>query len=144
MLAAVAAAASATATPIATALDVAIVGGGPCGLATALALSKAPCLQGARVAVFEADEFSPKGASIQISRPGWAALESLDAEAASRIRETGAPVTSVSIRSFDGKSATPLLLTLMPCVCNMFLVGFQHCCGFWGSNGAGSLTFEHL
>ena len=113
MLAAVAAAASATATPIATALDVAIVGGGPCGLATALALSKAPCLQGARIAVFEADEFSPKGASIQISRPGWAALESLDAEAASRIRETGAPVTSVSIRSFDGKSATPLLLTLI-------------------------------
>ena len=97
----------------ARAVDVAIVGGGPCGLATALALSKAPCLKNANIAVFEADTWKPKGASIQISKAGWSALENLDEEAASRIRATGAPVTQVSLRSFSGKSLTPLPLTFL-------------------------------
>jgi len=88
-------------------VDIAIVGGGPCGLATALAISKARCLQGSSVEVFESDEFGPKGASLQISKPGWAALSAIDAEAADRIRRNGAPVTSVSLRSLGGASLTP-------------------------------------
>ena len=34
---------------VARPLDVAIIGGGPCGLATALALSKSRCLQGVTI-----------------------------------------------------------------------------------------------
>ena len=71
-------------------VDVAIIGGGPCGLATALAISKARCLRGAAVEVFESDAFGPKGASIGLSDTGWAALEGIDAEAAERVRATGA------------------------------------------------------
>ena len=71
-------------------VDVAIIGGGPCGLATALAISKARCLRGAAVEVFESDAFGPKGASIGLSPTGWAALEGIDAEAAERVRATGA------------------------------------------------------
>lgn len=71
-------------------VDVAIIGGGPCGLATALALSKARCLRGAAVEVFESDAFGPKGASIGLSETGWAALAGIDAEAAQRVRATGA------------------------------------------------------
>ena len=88
-------------------VEVAIVGGGPCGLATALAISKASCLQGSSIEVFESDSFGPKGASIQISKPGWAALAAIDAEAASRIRANGEPVTSVSLRAFGGANLTP-------------------------------------
>lgn len=88
-------------------VDIAVVGGGPCGLATALAISKARCLQGSTVEVFESDAFGPKGASIQISKPGWAALAAIDAEAAARIRTNGAPVTSVSLRTLGGASLMP-------------------------------------
>ena len=84
-------------------LDVAVIGGGPCGLATALALSKAPCLKNANIAVFEADEWKPKGASIQISKAGWSALQSLDTEAATRIRATGAPVKSACAASAENR-----------------------------------------
>ena len=88
-------------------VDVAIIGGGPCGLATALALSKARSLQGATLEVFESDAFGPKGASIQISRYGWAALTAIDMDAARRIRANGEPVTRISLRALGGASLTP-------------------------------------
>lgn len=102
--------------PVARSVDIAIVGGGPCGLATALALSKARCLRGAAVEVFEADAFGPKGASIQISKPGWAALTATDVEAAQRIRVTGAPVTRISLRELGGSSLTPAPVRLLMAV----------------------------
>ena len=119
---------------VARPLDVAIIGGGPCGLATALALSKSRCLQGVtittvhvplrvdsthaacrmhcircagRVEVFESDAFAPKGASIQISKYGWAALKAIDLDAARLIRATGEPVTRISLRSLGGANLTP-------------------------------------
>ncbi len=57
-------------------VDCAIVGGGPAGLATAIALTKAS--PSSSIAVFERDNFQPKGASIQISKPGWSSLKELD------------------------------------------------------------------
>ena len=99
-----------SATPAAL-LDVAIIGGGPCGLATAVTLSKAPCLQGrGRVAIFEQDEFRPKGASIGISPAGWAALEAIDVDVAAAIRATGVPVKFRNTVAFTGH----LLGTLPP------------------------------
>lgn len=97
-------------TPRATprAVDVAIIGGGPCGLATALALSQAPCLRGRRVAIYERDSLETnKGAALALSKPGWAALETLDAEAATRIRALGAPVTRIRARALDGSPLAP-------------------------------------
>ena len=104
------------ATPVASAtpgqntprsVEVAIIGGGPCGLATALALSKSRSLQGATVEVFESDAFRPKGASILISKAGWAALNAIDPDTARRIRTTSAPVTRVSVRTLGGANLTP-------------------------------------
>ena len=104
------------ATPVASAtpgqntprsVEVAIIGGGPCGLATALALSKSRSLQGATVEVFESDAFRPKGASILISKAGWAALNAIDPDTARRIRTTSAPVTRVSVRALGGANLTP-------------------------------------
>lgn len=95
----------------AASVDVAIVGGGPCGLATALALQRADL--GLSIAVFERDAypFRPKGGSIQISKPGWAAIEAVDAATAATIRSTGTPVLQVRIRSLDGeRSLAPLPL----------------------------------
>jgi len=106
-------------------VDVAIIGGGPCGLATAVALCKARCLRGATVEVFERDAFGPKGASIQISEPGWAALTAIDAEAARRIRLTGAPVTGVSMRTFSGVSITPLPIRLFGLLAGWFFWGLS-------------------
>ena len=92
-------------------IDVAIIGGGPCGLATAIAISKAPCLQGrGRVAIFEQDVFLPKGASIGISPSGWTALEAIDVDVAKAIRATGSPVQEGSLQrvfSFAGVDLQP-------------------------------------
>ena len=112
MLASIAAVQGLVARPV----DVAIIGGGPCGLSTALALSKARCLRGAAVEVFESDAFGPKGASIQISKYGWAALTATDAEAARRIKATGEPVTRISLRALGGGTLTPLPVRLFMAV----------------------------
>jgi len=90
-------------------IDVAIIGGGPCGLATAIAISKAPCLQGrGRVAIFEQDVFLPKGATIGISPSGWKALQGIDADVTKAIRATGAPLQDdFRVFSFAGDDLKP-------------------------------------
>ena len=57
--------------------------------------------------MFESDAFAPKGASIQISKYGWAALKAIDLDAARLIRATGEPVTRISLRSLGGANLTP-------------------------------------
>ena len=57
-------------------VDCAIIGGGPAGLATAIAISKSS--PSSSIAIFEKDSFQPKGASIQISKAGWASLKALE------------------------------------------------------------------
>jgi len=97
-------------------VDCAIIGGGPAGLATAIALSKS-CPASTRIAIFEKDDYAPKGASIQISGDGWKSVKGIDSLAASaaaaekrtngeskpvslvkRLEETSVPVTSVEIK----------------------------------------------
>jgi salicylate hydroxylase len=92
--------------PIAT-VDVAIIGGGPCGLATAIALSKAPALRGATVRVFERDSLEPKGAAIGLSPLAWVALEAIDTTLARQIRRYGSAVTAVQTRHLNGGGAPP-------------------------------------
>jgi 2-polyprenyl-6-methoxyphenol hydroxylase-like FAD-dependent oxidoreductase len=91
-------------------VDVAIVGAGPCGLSTALALHRSGL--GLRVAVFERDAglpFAPKGGSIQVSKPGWTALQNVDPDGAQKVRATGTPVLAVRVLSLDGaRSVMPL------------------------------------
>ena len=85
-------------------VDVAIVGGGPGGLAAALALKRS-CPVGTTIRVFEKDSFEPKGASIAISKSGWQALRDINpvlcATLEPRIRSTGSPVARVAVEGFD-------------------------------------------
>ncbi|KAJ1631144.1 hypothetical protein T492DRAFT_1144134 [Pavlovales sp. CCMP2436] len=81
-------------------VDIAILGGGPCGLATALALSKATeRWPGCTVRVFEKDSLEPKGAAVMLSPLAWAALTYIDEQAAQRIRQVGSPVVSSTSRT---------------------------------------------
>ena len=59
-------------------IDIAIIGGGPCGLATALALRQEPCLRDASIAIFERDYLEPKGAAIILKPLGVNALNAID------------------------------------------------------------------
>ena len=90
-------------------VDIAIVGGGPCGLATALALKRSVALKDVSVAIFDRDPapLQPKGAALQISGAGWLAIEAVDAVCAEEIRATGTPVTSVRICALNGDNETP-------------------------------------
>ena len=85
-------------------VDIAIIGGGPGGLAAALALERSSPV-GTTIRVFEKDEFEPLGASIGISKSGWKALRDVDPELFAtlepRIRSTGVPVTRAAIFGFD-------------------------------------------
>ena len=94
--------------PAKTAVDVAIIGGGPCGLATALALRhSAPT---AAIAVFERDpDLTPKGSSVVISPSGWAALRCVDCTASKRLRQLAVPIESVTILPLEegGSAAAP-------------------------------------
>ncbi|KAJ1462695.1 hypothetical protein M885DRAFT_505730 [Pelagophyceae sp. CCMP2097] len=85
-------------------VDVAIIGGGPCGLATALALRKASPF--AKIAVFERNaELLPMGSSIVISKPGWAALKCIDPNACSQLKKRSAPIESLVIVPLAGEGA---------------------------------------
>jgi len=93
-------------------VDVSIVGGGPCGLAAALAVQRnAP--SGTTVAVLERDNLEPKGASIVISKDGRQALQDIDPELKNVIEQTSVPVTSVDRQDFNGKSETGVRDTLI-------------------------------
>lgn len=108
-----------------TSVDVAIVGAGPGGLSAALAIRKnSPSTS---IAVFERDEFQPKGASIAISPSGWKAIKGIDEVVAERVKATGLPVTNVAVLSFDGgekSDSGPLPLRI----------------GLWGVNTAMSVA----
>jgi len=83
-------------------IDCAIIGGGPAGLASAIAiLDSSPS---SSVVIFERDNFQPKGASIQISKSGWesiAALDDGDRLLTKKMEETAVPITSVDIKSWN-------------------------------------------
>ena len=95
-----------------SAVDCAIVGGGPAGLSTAIALTKAS--PASSIAVFERDNFQPKGASISISKAGWISLKELDDRKLNRkwkvkrfrrtrslvseLKQSSTPVTSVEVK----------------------------------------------
>jgi 2-polyprenyl-6-methoxyphenol hydroxylase-like FAD-dependent oxidoreductase len=89
--------------PVSTSLvgycDCAIIGAGPAGLATAIAISKSSPLSS--IAIFERDGFQPKGASIQISKSGWESIENLDPSLMNELKKTGVPVTSIEFKPID-------------------------------------------
>lgn len=91
--------------PVPSSVDVAIIGGGPCGLATAIALSKAPVMRGCTVRVFERDYLEPKGAAVSLSPLAWRALEAIDATVAAQIRREGSPVVAVEMRPLHRAAA---------------------------------------
>ncbi|MFD1684751.1 FAD-dependent oxidoreductase [Halobellus litoreus] len=75
-------------------VQVAIVGGGICGLTTALALEQ----RGFTVAVYEAaSEYRPVGAGILLQTNALVALETLGV--AAEIRDSGMPLSGIRIRS---------------------------------------------
>ena len=83
-------------------IDCAIVGGGPAGLATAIAISASS--PSSSIVVFERDAFQPKGASIQISKSGWKSIAALgdgDKSLTKKLEETAVPVISVEIKSWE-------------------------------------------
>jgi len=82
-------------------LDVAIIGGGPCGLAAALALRKASPT--CSIAIFERDsELQPMGSSVVVSSAGWAALKCIDADVCKRLKKQSTPVESIRIVPLGG------------------------------------------
>ena len=93
------------------AVDVAIVGAGPCGLATAIALAKAPCKP--TIKVYEKDNFLPKGASIRISTTGWRALRAIDRNLYMDVRSTATNVDQARVCSMQGIDLTPGLLRFL-------------------------------
>ncbi|KAJ1474245.1 hypothetical protein T484DRAFT_1833156 [Baffinella frigidus] len=90
-------------------IDVAIIGGGPCGLAVALALRKAS--PAATIAVFERDaHLKPVGSSVVISSSGWAALKCIDPDVCKRLKAQSAPIEFLRVVPLDddtGKAAAP-------------------------------------
>jgi len=77
-------------------VDCAIIGGGPAGLAAAIAISKSAPSK--TIAIFERDSFQPKGASIAISNSGWKSIKEMDPMLVKKIKKTSAPVNSVEIK----------------------------------------------
>ncbi len=84
--------------------DVAIVGAGPGGLATALALQK----QGLHVQVFEQrTEFRPTGVAVFIWPHGLQHLKTIDAATCDRVINAGAPINQIAIDRLDPGSTDP-------------------------------------
>lgn len=79
----------------------AIVGGGPCGLATALALHHA--CPGLRVGVFErAHEFRPIGSVLLASTSALATVDKIDRSVAAEMRSFENPVSSRTLYDPQG------------------------------------------
>ena len=72
--------------------------------ATAAANNKLPSTATSRIAVLEADQFQPKGASIVISDPGWKALKNIDRTTFKQAKRDAARVTDVYFEDFSGTS----------------------------------------
>lgn len=93
-------------------LDVAIVGGGPTGLACALALLRAAAMRSSAprssIGIFESDSFEPKGASIVLSKTGWKTLKCIDKGTYKDAKSCSVPISLVSMRNFSGKSMIPV------------------------------------
>jgi len=84
--------------------DVAIVGGGPGGLATALALQK----QGLDVRVFEQrEEVRPAGVAVFIWPHGLQHLRDIDYETCERVINAGAPINRIAVERLDPGAYAP-------------------------------------
>ena len=97
-------------------LDVAIVGGGPTGLACALALLRASSTSSAprsSIGIFESDSFEPKGASIVLSKMGWKTLKCIDKGTYKDAKSCSVPISLVSFRNFSGKNTLPVPITFV-------------------------------
>mmetsp|Transcript_24372 Transcript_24372/g.36158 ORF Transcript_24372/g.36158 Transcript_24372/m.36158 type:complete len:467 (+) Transcript_24372:123-1523(+) len=86
-------------------VDCAIIGGGPAGLAAAIAISQSS--PQTSIAIYEQDEFQPRGASIRISKRGWEAIQQLKAPALKKkLKKTSVPIRAVETKAWYGDSAT--------------------------------------
>lgn len=79
-----------------TEIDCAIIGGGPAGLITSIALSHSS--PSSSIAIFEKDNFEPKGASVQISSKGWKSIEKIDEDLVKKLKCRGVPVTDLEVK----------------------------------------------
>jgi 2-polyprenyl-6-methoxyphenol hydroxylase-like FAD-dependent oxidoreductase len=82
-------------------VDCAIIGGGPAGLAASIAISKAA--PSASIAIYERDNFQPKGASITISADGWESIKKMDPILVNKLKKTRVAVTSLENKPWRGK-----------------------------------------
>lgn len=93
-------------------IDCAIIGGGPAGLATSIAISNSS--PSSSIAIFERDGFQRKGASIQISKSGWTSITDLDSNDGSlvtKLEETGVPVTAVEFKPWKSLEEDAVKIT---------------------------------
>ncbi|CAM9122414.1 unnamed protein product, partial [Heterosigma akashiwo] len=81
-------------------VDCVIIGGGPSGLATSIAISKTS--PATTIAIHEKDVFERKGASIAISPAGWNSIQQLDTNLFEKLQNICVPVTSVNLKPWAG------------------------------------------
>lgn len=88
-------------------VDVAIIGAGPAGLATAIALMR----QGFSVKVFErASVLRPAGSMVGIQPNGYKALEKIYGPACEGVLEAGVEPAFFSLCNNEGKELNPLVV----------------------------------
>ena len=73
-------------------VDCVIVGSGPAGLATSIAISKAS--PSSSVVMFEKDAFEPKGSTIAISSSGYKSLKKLHPPLVTKLKDTAVRLTT--------------------------------------------------
>ena len=83
-------------------VDCAIIGAGPAGLITAIQLLHTSPTS--TIARFEKDNFEPKGASVQISLPGWESIQVMDKSLSQKLKKTGVPVYGFDIKPWGSES----------------------------------------